>query len=135
MQLDTNPCMPVYNNLIMNPNCLLVSVLVHQIFKCRFTRIYQIFNHIRCKRNQATLKEKLHKWERTVYRQHKMTYCCVWLNIGKDATIGTDQHRSNFWRLVATYYNMYHDKTTQAENRWRRLNHDVSKFVGCYEQI
>ena len=68
--------------------------------------------------------------------------CSAWLNIRKDATIGTNQNRLNFWHRILEYYDVNRNTSSQIsrnrqtlQNRWSRMNHAVSKFVGYYEQI
>jgi hypothetical protein len=62
-----------------------------------------------------------------------------WLNISKDALVGTDQKVEGFWLRIKDNYNAHCDKfpkreAVQLKSKWHRLNVVIQKFAGCYKQ-
>jgi hypothetical protein len=64
----------------------------------------------------------------------------AYLNISKDATVGTNQSGKSYWCRISEYYNE-HKKTRNSrtqhslEHRWSDLQRDTSKFCVVYDKV
>ncbi|XP_013745306.2 glutathione S-transferase T3-like [Brassica napus] len=65
----------------------------------------------------------------------------VWLNTSKDPLVGNEQRAVAFWKRIVDYYNASPQlvgevprEVTSCKQRWSRINHEVSRFTGCYNQ-
>jgi hypothetical protein len=61
----------------------------------------------------------------------------TWLNISKDAMIGTHKKDEGFWSRITNKYNddrglLLEKKSGQLKFWWQKINAAVQKFVGCY---
>lgn len=64
----------------------------------------------------------------------------AWLNTSKDPVIANEQRAGSFWTRIQAYFNssallagLQQREASHCKQRWRRLNDQVCKFVGCYE--
>uniref|UniRef100_A0A0D3AC02 Myb-like domain-containing protein n=1 Tax=Brassica oleracea var. oleracea TaxID=109376 RepID=A0A0D3AC02_BRAOL len=80
-------------------------------------------------------------WRRNWSPQEDLILIGAWLNTSKDAVKNTEQKAGASWKRIIDYYNASHllvgtipRELTPAKQRWARINADVSKFVGCYDQ-
>ncbi|XP_013617238.1 PREDICTED: glutathione S-transferase T3-like [Brassica oleracea var. oleracea] len=85
---------------------------------------------------ESVIKER-RKWS----PQEDLILIGAWLNTSKDAVKNTEQKAGAFWKRIIDYYNAspllvgtIPRELTPAKQRWARINADVSKFVGCYDQ-
>ena len=85
---------------------------------------------------KSAIKER-RKWS----PQEDLILIGAWLNTSKDAVKNTEQKAGAFWKRIIDYYNAspllvgtIPRELTPAKQRWARINADVSKFVGCYDQ-
>ncbi|XP_048599612.1 glutathione S-transferase T3-like [Brassica napus] len=85
---------------------------------------------------ESAIKER-RKWS----PQEDLILIGAWLNTSKDAVKNTEQKAGAFWKRIIDYYNAspllvgtIPRELTPAKQRWARINADVSKFVGCYDQ-
>ena len=65
----------------------------------------------------------------------------AWLNTSKDPLVGNEQRAVAFWKRIVDYYNASPQlvgevprEVTSCKQRWSRINHEVSRFTGCYNQ-
>jgi len=64
----------------------------------------------------------------------------AFLNVSKDAAIGTNQSSKSYWRRICDYYNE-HKKTPHSrsqhslEHRWGSIQLDTTKFCGFYDKV
>uniref|UniRef100_A0A0D3E5J1 No apical meristem-associated C-terminal domain-containing protein n=1 Tax=Brassica oleracea var. oleracea TaxID=109376 RepID=A0A0D3E5J1_BRAOL len=85
---------------------------------------------------ESVIKER-RKWS----PQEDLILIGAWLNTSKDAVKNIEQKADAFWKRIIDYYNAspllvgtIPRELNPAEQRWARINSDVSKFVGCYDQ-
>jgi len=64
----------------------------------------------------------------------------AFLNVSKDATIGTNQFGKSYWQRITDYYND-NKKTPQCrsqsslEHRWSDIQKETTKFCGFYDKV
>ncbi|XP_013594997.1 PREDICTED: glutathione S-transferase T3-like [Brassica oleracea var. oleracea] len=65
----------------------------------------------------------------------------AWLNTSKDPLVGNEQRAVAFWKRIVDYYNASPQlvgevprEVTSCKQRGSRINHEVSRFTGCYNQ-
>ncbi|XP_033145259.1 glutathione S-transferase T3-like [Brassica rapa] len=64
----------------------------------------------------------------------------AWLNTSKDPIVSNEQKAGAFWKRIDDYFNSSPQligsvprEWSQCKQRWRRVNEQVCKFVGCHE--
>ncbi|XP_048622939.1 glutathione S-transferase T3-like [Brassica napus] len=64
----------------------------------------------------------------------------AWLNTSKDPIVANEQKAGAFWKRIEEYFNSSPQligavprEWSQCKQRWKRVNGEVCKFVGCHE--
>ncbi|XP_013601630.1 PREDICTED: glutathione S-transferase T3-like [Brassica oleracea var. oleracea] len=65
----------------------------------------------------------------------------AWLNTSEEPLVGNERSAVAFWKRIVDYYNASPQlvgqvprEVTSCKQRWSRINHEVSRFTGCYNQ-
>jgi hypothetical protein len=66
--------------------------------------------------------------------------CSAWLNVSKDAAVGTSQSSGAYWGWVAGYFNEFRRTSIQrssnsCQKRWGEIQKETYKFSCCYAEI
>ena len=67
--------------------------------------------------------------------------CRSFLYISQDSIVGVGQRNGNFWERIARHYSVYKPEGSRErparslESKWGCIKHDVSKFIGVYQQV